>query len=110
MSPEEAKIGPEEEREIMDMVIRTLKLQPEFIEASERLKMAKTMRDMTEAIEMERQMLLQGGGPEAIEAQHNLGRLTARERVSKLVDEGTFRELDLWHRPYETDFDIGEEQ
>ncbi len=103
-------IRPEEEREIMDMVIRRFKLQPEFIKSVERLKAAKTMKEALEAIEMERRMLLQGGGPEAIEEQHKLGRLTARERIGKFVDEGTFRELALWHRPYETGFDIGEER
>ncbi|MEM8883892.1 MAG: acyl-CoA carboxylase subunit beta [Planctomycetota bacterium] len=38
----------------------------------------------------------QGGGPRRIEAQHRKGRLTARERIAKLVDEGsTFRELGI---------------
>ncbi|MEQ8769982.1 MAG: acyl-CoA carboxylase subunit beta [Phycisphaerales bacterium] len=38
-----------------------------------------------------------GGGPKAIERQHNKDRLTARERVAKLVDEGAgFQELGLW--------------
>jgi len=36
----------------------------------------------------------QGGGPERIEAQHKRGKLTARERVDVLLDEGTFEELD----------------
>jgi len=31
----------------------------------------------------------QGGGPRRIEAQHKKGRLTARERIAKLVDGGT---------------------
>ena len=110
MSPEEAKISPEQEREIMDMVVKRLKIQPELIESVERLKTARSMGDMVEAFDIEKRMLLQGAGPEAVERQHELGRLTARERVGKLVDEGTFRELDLWHRPYETGFDIGEER
>src|SRR6516165_690689 len=33
------------------------------------------------------QLLLQGGGPKAIERQHEKGRLTARERIAKLVDK-----------------------
>ena len=38
---------------------------------------------------------LQGGGPERIEAQRAKGKLTARERIHYLVDDGSFEELDL---------------
>ncbi|MFO0980421.1 MAG: acyl-CoA carboxylase subunit beta [Planctomycetota bacterium] len=37
---------------------------------------------------------LNGGGPERIADQHKKGKLTARERIDLLVDEGTFVELD----------------
>src|SRR5919201_2467160 len=37
-----------------------------------------------------------GGGPERIEAQHSKGKLTARERIALLLDEGTFVELDKY--------------
>jgi 3-methylcrotonyl-CoA carboxylase beta subunit len=38
-----------------------------------------------------------GGGAKAIERQHEKGRLTARERVAKLIDPGTFfQEYGLW--------------
>jgi acetyl-CoA carboxylase carboxyltransferase component len=38
-----------------------------------------------------------GGGPKAAERQHEKGRLTARERISKLLDSGSgFFELGLW--------------
>ncbi|MFC1982072.1 acyl-CoA carboxylase subunit beta [Chloroflexota bacterium] len=110
MSPEEGKLSPEEEQNIMDMVVERLKLQPEFIESVRKLQAATTMKEALEAFEAERRMILEEAGPEAVEKQHKLGRLTARERVSKLVDKGTFHELDLWHRPYETGFDIGEER
>ncbi len=36
----------------------------------------------------------EGGGPERRERQHREGKLTARERVELLLDEGTFEELD----------------
>jgi propionyl-CoA carboxylase beta chain len=36
----------------------------------------------------------EGGGAERRERQHREGKLTARERVSALLDEGTFEELD----------------
>lgn len=41
--------------------------------------------------------LRQGGGAKAIERQHEKGRLTARERVEKLIDKGSFfQEYGLW--------------
>lgn len=46
----------------------------------------------------------QGGGPKAVERQHEKGRLTARERVARLIDEGSsLQELGLWcaHGMYE---------
>jgi acetyl-CoA carboxylase carboxyltransferase component len=47
-----------------------------------------------------REETLQGGGQERIEAQHQRGKLSARERIELLVDKGSFRELDafLQHR------------
>jgi acetyl-CoA carboxylase carboxyltransferase component len=41
-----------------------------------------------------RELALQGGGPERVAAQHAKGKLTARERIEFLVDEGSFVELD----------------
>ncbi|MEK0330003.1 MAG: acyl-CoA carboxylase subunit beta, partial [Nitrosopumilus sp.] len=37
---------------------------------------------------------LQGGGQDRIKAQHDKGKLTARERINLLLDEGTFTEID----------------
>ena len=37
-----------------------------------------------------------GGGLNRIEAQHEKGKLTARERIAMLLDEGSFEELDLF--------------
>ncbi len=47
---------------------------------------------------MEEQATLRlGGGSKAIERQHEKGRLTARERIDRLIDPGTyFLELGLW--------------
>ena len=44
--------------------------------------------------------------PEAEEKQHTKGKLTARERVSKLVDPGSFEELDTFVRHRTHDFDM----
>ena len=37
-----------------------------------------------------------GGGEKRIEAQHSKGKLTARERLSMLLDEGSFEEFDMF--------------
>jgi propionyl-CoA carboxylase beta chain len=57
------------------------------------------LRKMNEEAEL-------GGGIERIEAQHKRGKLTARERIDKLLDKGTFEEFDKFvvHRCY--DFDM----
>ena len=40
-----------------------------------------------------RQMLLAGGGQDRVARQHEAGKMTARERVAKLLDEGSFVEV-----------------
>ena len=51
---------------------------------------------MTE-IRKQEELIRQGGGARAIEAQHKKGRLSARERIAKLIDPGTpFFELGLY--------------
>jgi propionyl-CoA carboxylase beta chain len=49
----------------------------------------------------------QGGGPDRIEAQHQRGRLTARERIELLLDKGSFREIDSFvvHRTHDFGLD-----
>ncbi|MFC1945866.1 acyl-CoA carboxylase subunit beta [Chloroflexota bacterium] len=56
-------------------------------------------------LEKKREQLEQGD-KEAIENQHAQRKLTARERVSRLLDSGSFQELDLFHGPLKTGFDI----
>jgi len=62
------------------------------------------------AVEEKRNRLLQGGGPKEVGRQHGQGKLTARERLTLLFDEGTFQEIDLWIRPVRTGFDIDERE
>ena len=57
-----------------------------------------------------RERTLQGGGPERIAAQHKKGKLTARERIDFLVDEGSFVELDRFVTHRCTDFDMQSQQ
>ena len=49
------------------------------------------------ALRSEENTIRLGGGTKAVEAQHAKGRLTARERIKLVLDEGTeFMELGLW--------------
>lgn len=45
-----------------------------------------------------------GGGVDKIDAQHKKGKLTARERISLLVDEGSFEEVDAFVQQRSRDF------
>lgn len=55
------------------------------------------LRDLTTTMLATEAKIRLGGGPAAIERQHEKGRLTARERVDKLIDPGSFfQELGLW--------------
>lgn len=47
-----------------------------------------------------------GGGKERIKQQHDKGKLTARERIELLVDEGSFEELDMFVQHRATDFGL----
>src|ERR1700740_870290 len=51
-----------------------------------------------------------GGGPERREREHKAGKLTARERIHRLLDENTFEELDKFMRHRCTDFGSGEQR
>jgi propionyl-CoA carboxylase beta chain len=51
-----------------------------------------------------------GGGPERREREHQAGKLTARERIHLLLDEGTFEELDKFVRHRCVDFGIEEQR
>ncbi|HEX2173303.1 MAG TPA: acyl-CoA carboxylase subunit beta [Dehalococcoidia bacterium] len=54
-----------------------------------------------------REQALLGGGQRRIEAQHKRGKLTARERLEILLDEGSFQELDMFvtHRSHDFGLD-----
>ncbi len=52
----------------------------------------------------------EGGGPKRIEKQHEQGKYTARERLEKLLDEGSFEEFDMFVTHRCTDFEMGKNQ
>jgi propionyl-CoA carboxylase beta chain len=47
-------------------------------------------------MERRREAARMGGGQKRIDAQHAKGKLTARERLDVLLDEGSFEELDAY--------------
>ena len=54
------------------------------------------MHDIIEQLERKRALARLGGGEKRIDAQHAKGKLTARERLELLFDEGTFEEWDMF--------------
>ncbi len=59
-------------------------------------------------LEAKRKEALNGGGKNRIDKQHQKGKLTARERVSLLLDEGSFEEFDMFVEHRETEFGMGD--
>src|SRR3712207_4184170 len=57
------------------------------------------LRPLVEDLHERREQIKLGGGPEKIEKQHAAEKLTARERIDLLVDEGTFAELGMHGQP-----------
>src|SRR6056297_189140 len=53
-----------------------------------------TMNEMIDAFNKKSEQIERGGGEKRIEKQHKSGKLTARERISILLDEGSFLEID----------------
>ena len=47
-----------------------------------------------------------GGGDQRIDAQHNKGKLTARERLHFLLDEGSFEEIGMLVTHRSTNFEL----
>jgi propionyl-CoA carboxylase beta chain len=62
------------------------------------------MQDIIEQLEKKRAAARLGGGQKRIDAQHAKGKLTARERLEVLLDEGTFEEWDMFVEHRCTDF------
>lgn len=58
-------------------------------QSSDFQKNTRRMVDLLTAIKNEEEKIREGGGSKAIDSQHKKGRLTARERIQKLIDAGT---------------------
>jgi propionyl-CoA carboxylase beta chain len=66
------------------------------------------MREILEQLESRRAAARLGGGEKRIETQHSKGKLTARERLDVLLDEGSFEEYDMYVTHRATDFGMAE--
>lgn len=77
--------------------------QPAAEELNEQEAFYQKLRDYRRKIE-------EGGGKERIDAQHAKGKLTARERVHQLLDEGSFQEIDAFMTHRHSDFGMEKSQ
>ncbi|MES2002428.1 MAG: acyl-CoA carboxylase subunit beta [Pseudomonadota bacterium] len=68
------------------------------------------MATTIEELEARRQAARMGGGQKRIDAQHAKGRLTARERVSVLLDPQSFEEYDMFVEHNCADFGMDEQK
>ena len=68
------------------------------------------MKDILQQLENSRQRARLGGGERRIAAQHAKGKLTARERIELLLDEGSFEEFDMFVAHRCTDFGMQAER
>jgi propionyl-CoA carboxylase beta chain len=66
------------------------------------------MQDILEQLEQKRSAARQGGGAKRIASQHAKGKLTARERLELLLDEGSFEEWDMFVEHRCADFGMSE--
>ena len=68
------------------------------------------MKDILAELEARRVIARQGGGLARVAAQHAKGKLTARERVELLLDDGSFEEFDMFVAHRCTDFGMEEQR
>jgi propionyl-CoA carboxylase beta chain len=68
------------------------------------------MRDILDELEHRRAQARAGGGPKRVASQHAKGKLTARERIDILLDEGSFEEFDMFVEHRSHDFGMEEQR
>ena len=66
------------------------------------------MHEIIQQLEVKREQARLGGGQKRIDAQHKKGKLTARERIELLLDDGTFEEWDMFKEHRCTDFGMAD--
>ena len=67
-------------------------------------------KEKLELLNSKNQEALLGGGQKRMDSQHAKGKLTARERIALLIDEGTFEEIGKFVTHRSTDYGLEEEQ
>jgi len=67
------------------------------------------VNDIINQLDTKRARAALGGGQKRIDAQHAKGKLTARERIELLLDEGTFEEWDMFKEHRCVDFGMADE-
>src|ERR1700752_3851494 len=68
--------------------------------SSETTKPESILRPLVEELHERRAKAKLGGGEDKIARQHEQGKLTARERLALLIDDGTFCELGIHAQPH----------
>jgi propionyl-CoA carboxylase beta chain len=68
------------------------------------------MKDILQQLEDRRGQARLGGGQKRIDAQHARGKLTARERIELLLDDGSFEEFDMFVAHRCTDFGMQDDR
>ena len=68
------------------------------------------MQHILEELERRRESARRGGGERRISAQHAKGKLTARERIDVLLDEGSFEETDMFVEHRCVDFGMADQK
>jgi propionyl-CoA carboxylase beta chain len=103
-------IFPVHESRILKVVLG----KSDYISANSKRMARRTTQDPVlhqkfEELERKNQEALLGGGEKRIEQQHAKGKLTARERVQLLMDEGSFEELGKFVMHRSKDFGLDKE-
>lgn len=66
-------------------------------------------QELIAELQEQREKIRQGGGAKRIEVQHAKGKLTARERITRLLDEGSFQEIDAYLTHRHRDFGMDQQ-
>ncbi|MDR3591369.1 MAG: carboxyl transferase domain-containing protein, partial [Negativicutes bacterium] len=69
-----------------------------------------TIQEKIDQLKKLQEKVTLGGGAKRIDKQHASGKLTARERIEKLLDPGTFVELDQFVKHRCTNFGMEKEE
>jgi propionyl-CoA carboxylase beta chain len=68
------------------------------------------VQHILEELDRRREQARAGGGEARVAAQHAKGKLTARERIDLLLDEGSFEEFDMFVEHRGTEFGMAEQK